>query len=77
MGQVDVKRLVFERRQKSINQRGEFAKKDSWRYTNVSLKHKWINDYIWLKDERLDLITDRIDCVYAYEFPDFNAVYIG
>ena len=69
------KEACFEEAKK-YKSRGEFAKKNGSAYSNA-LKHKWINDYIWLKDERLDLITDRIDCVYAYEFPDFNAVYIG
>lgn len=56
--------------------RGEFAKQNNSAY-NSARKHKWIDDYTWLRDERLDLINDRIDCVYAYEFPDMLAVYVG
>jgi hypothetical protein len=61
---------------KKYKSRGEFAKKNGSAYRNA-LKHKWINDYTWLKDERFDLINAKIDCVYAYEFSNFNTVYIG
>ena len=61
---------------KKYKSRGEFAKKNGSAYHNAC-RFGWIDDYTWLKDERLDLITDKIDCVYAYEFTDFNAVYIG
>lgn len=56
--------------------RGEFSKKNESAY-NSARKHKWIDDYTWLKDKRLDLYTDKIDCVYAYEFIEQKAVYIG
>lgn len=61
---------------KKYKSRGEFAKQNNSAY-NSARKHKWIDDYTWLRDERLDLINDRIDCVYAYEFPDMLAVYVG
>lgn len=61
---------------KKYKSRGEFAKKNGSAYHNAC-RFGWIDDYTWLKDERLDLIADKIDCVYAYEFPDFNTVYVG
>ena len=69
------KEACFEEAKK-YKSRGEFAKKNGSSYRNAC-RFGWIDDYTWLKDERLDLIKDKIDCVYAYEFPDFNAVYIG
>lgn len=61
---------------KKYNTRTEFYKHNNSAY-NSARKHKWIDDYTWLIDERLNLTTDRIDCVYAYEFVDMRAVYIG
>ena len=61
---------------KKYKSRGEFAEKNGSAYRNAR-RFGWIDDYTWLKDERLDLIKDKIDCVYAYEFSDFNAVYVG
>ena len=56
--------------------RGEFGTKSSRAYW-IAIQNGWIDDYTWLKDERFDLINDEIDCVYAYEFSDFHAVYVG
>lgn len=56
--------------------RGEFARLSGSAY-NKARKHKWLDDYIWLKDERLDLAEGKIDLVYSYEFIEENAVYIG
>ena len=56
--------------------RGEFGTKSSRAYW-VAIQNGWIDDYTWLKDERFDLINDEIDCVYAYEFFDHHAVYVG
>ena len=69
------KKACFEEAKK-YKSRGEFAKKNASSYRNAC-RFGWIDDYIWLKDERLDLIKGKIDCVYAYEFSDFNAVYVG
>lgn len=56
--------------------RGEFGTKSSRAYW-IAIQNGWIDDYTWLKDERFDLINDEIDCVYAYEFSDYRAVYVG
>lgn len=69
------KEACFEEAKK-YKSRGEFAEKNGSAYRNAR-RFGWIDDYTWLKDERLDLIKDKIDCVYAYEFSDFNAVYVG
>ena len=56
--------------------RGEYSKNSpvAWRYAK---KNGWIDEYYWLKDERFDLINDKIDCVYSYEFIEQNSAYIG
>lgn len=56
--------------------RGEFGTKSTRAYW-MAIQNGWIDEYIWLKDERLDLINGEIDCVYAYEFSDNHAVYVG
>lgn len=56
--------------------RGEFAKKNNSAY-NSARKHKWIDLFTWLKDERLDLVAGKIDLVYSYEFTNEKAVYVG
>lgn len=56
--------------------RGEFARLSGSAYKSAR-KHKWLDDYTWLKDERLDLVEGKIDLVYSYEFVEENAVYIG
>lgn len=61
---------------KKYKSRGVFATENGSAYRNAR-RFGWIDNYTWLKDERLDLNKDKIDCVYAYEFPDFNAVYVG
>ena len=61
---------------KMFRTRTEFAKQNGSAYRNAC-RFGWIDEYTWLIDERLDLIKDKIDCVYAYEFSDFHTVYIG
>lgn len=56
--------------------RGEFGNGNETAYKK-SLKNKWIDNFYWLEDKRFDLINDKIDCVYAYEFQEQKSVYIG
>ena len=58
------------------NTRGDFGTKSGRAYW-IALQNGWIEDYTWLADNRFDLFNDNIDCVYAYEFSDFHAVYVG
>ena len=69
------KEACFEEAKK-YKTRTEFAKRNGSAYRNAC-RFGWIDEYTWLIDERLDLIKDKIDCVYAYEFSDFHTVYIG
>lgn len=69
------KEACFEEAKK-YRTRSEFAKKNNSAYNNAR-KYNWIDDYYWLKDERLDLIEGKIDLVYSYEFVQENAVYVG
>lgn len=59
-----------------FSSRGEFEKGASAAYS-VSLQNGWLDEFTWLKDQRLDLVEGKIDSVYAYEFVELNAVYIG
>ena len=56
--------------------RGELCKENGT-VSRISKQNGWVDDYVWLKDERFDLINDKIDCVYAYEFVEQNTVYVG
>lgn len=55
--------------------KSEFQRKSSRAY-HVARTNKWLDDYTWLIDGRVKLFTDKIDSVYAYEFPD-NTAYVG
>ena len=55
--------------------RSEFSKRNSAAYM-WSKKNGWIDSFDWLVDGRI--FNDAVvDCVYAYEFEKFNAVYVG
>ena len=58
------------------NTKNEFREKNSSAYS-IACKNGWIFDYDWLIDKRLRLITDKIDCVYAYYFKQTHTIYIG
>ena len=59
---------------KKYKTRSEFHKGSNGAYQKA-LKRGWLDDYVWL-NRGLD-IYGRPDCVYKYEFCDFNTVYIG
>ena len=40
-------------------------------------RNKWLKEMDWFKDERLDIINDKIDSVYKYYFKETNSIYIG
>ena len=40
-------------------------------------RNGWLSEMTWLKDERLDIINDKIDSVYKYYFKETNSIYIG
>ena len=56
--------------------RTEFMKGNSSAYS-IAWKNKWLDDYTWFEDRRFNIYTDKIDSVYAYEFKEQNAAYIG
>lgn len=55
--------------------RTEFSNLNSTAYL-WARKNGWIDSFDWLVDDRIYNNT-KVDCVYAYEFEKFNAVYIG
>lgn len=60
---------------KQCSSRGEFKKKNDSAYQS-SLKHKWIDDYVWFSKPIKELYEEKIDIIYAYIFPN-NIAYIG
>lgn len=53
----------------------EFASNSS--AYSIACRNGWISDYTWLNDSRIDIIKDRIDCVYSYYFKETHTIYIG
>lgn len=68
------KRVTEESRK--YQSRGEFHDKCGTAYGKARV-NGWLDEFTWLKDERIDFSSDLIDCVYAYEFEEFNSVYVG
>lgn len=69
------KERVREESRKYKN-RGEFHDNAGTAYAKARL-NGWLDEFTWLKDDRIDFSSDKIDCVYAYEFEDYNSVYVG
>lgn len=44
---------------------------------NASVKNGWLDDFVWLVHQRIDIITDRIDSVYIYLFEETKTAYVG
>ena len=61
---------------KQYKSRGEFAQLNGTAYHKARV-NGWLDEFTWLKDERIDFSNDKIDCVYAYEFEEYNSVYVG
>lgn len=55
--------------------RTEFSKRNSAAYHNSIIKG-WLDSFYWLVDKRV-YNNSKVDCVYVYEFVEFNAVYVG
>lgn len=43
----------------------------------AAVRRGWIDDFIWLQDERIDIIKDKIDSVYVYIFEETKTAYVG
>lgn len=61
---------------KKFSSRGEFALMNATAYRKARV-NGWLDEMVWLKDKRIDFTNDKIDCVYAYEFEEYNSVYVG
>jgi len=61
---------------KKYKTRGEFHDKCGTAYGKSRI-NGWLDEFTWLKDERIDFSNDKIDLVYAYEFMEFKSVYVG
>ncbi len=61
---------------KKYKSRGDFHDHCGTAYGKARV-NGWLDEFTWLKDERIDFSKDKVDCVYAYEFESFHAVYIG
>lgn len=60
----------------SCRTKNELKKKSRSAYQKAR-SNGWLDDFDWLIDNRFDLYSDPIDMVYAYEFTQSNAVYVG
>lgn len=61
---------------KKYKSRGEFHDCCGTAYGKARI-NGWLDEFTWLKDDRIDFTNDKIDCVYAYEFKDYHSVYVG
>lgn len=61
---------------KQCKSRSELKEKNNAAY-NTARKNGWLKDYVWLKSKAIDLHKGKIDSVYAYEFSEQYAVYVG
>lgn len=61
---------------KKYKNRGDFHDNCGTAYGKAR-RNGWLDEFTWLKDDRIDFSSDKIDCVYAYEFKEFNSVYVG
>ncbi len=53
----------------------EFAKRNSAAYM-WSRKNNWIDSFEWLNNSSI-FNDNKVDCVYVYEFNEYNCAYIG
>lgn len=74
MGYWTKERVTEESRK--YKTRGEFHDMCGTAYSKARI-NKWLDDFTWLHDERIDFSKDPVDCVYAYEFKQQNSVYVG
>ena len=65
-----------EEEARKYNTKGEFLKGCSAAH-HAAVVNGWLDDYDWLIDQRIDIIKDRIDCVYVYIFEETKAAYVG
>lgn len=56
--------------------KGEFLKGCGAAHS-AAVRNGWLDDYDWLVDQRMDIIKDRIDCVYVYIFEETKVAYVG
>ena len=66
---------VFEE-SKKYKTRSGFERNSSGAY-DVARKNGWLDEMPWLKNEKIDIIKGKIDCVYQYYFKETNSIYIG
>ena len=66
---------VFEE-SKKYKTRSEFERNSSGAY-DVARKNCWLDEMPWLKNEKIDIIKGKIDCIYQYYFKETNSIYIG
>lgn len=61
---------------KQFKTKREFEKGHKRAY-EAALRHDWMKYFDWFVSNRVNILSDKIDCVYLYFFEDYNAVYIG
>ncbi len=43
----------------------------------AAAKRGWLDDFIWLVDQRIDIVKGKIDSVYVYVFEETKTAYVG
>lgn len=56
--------------------KGDFLKGCSAAHS-ASVRNGWLDDYDWLKDQRIDVVKGKIDSVYVYIFKETKVAYVG
>lgn len=56
--------------------RSTFAKGSQGAYL-VAMKNNWLDDYTWFESIQFTYSEGKVDCIYAYEFQEQHAVYVG
>ena len=65
-----------EKEAQKYQSKTEFRKGNPTAYAKA-LRNGWIDDYLWLVDERIDIFKDKIDSVYVYVFEETKTAYVG
>lgn len=65
-----------EEEARKYKSKGEFLKGCSAAH-HAAVVNGWLDNYDWLIDKRIDIIKDKIDCVYVYVFEDTKVAYVG
>lgn len=61
---------------KKYKTKTEFYKGDRNKFEEAR-RHGWLDSFVWMKDRNINPIRDNMECVYAYVWTRYKAVYVG